>query len=292
MAAARHTGALPIVLSRTGAPAVTAAASPLDLDRYLQRIDYRGALQPTPQVLADLHLAHVRHIPFENLDVLLGRGIRLDLTSLFDKLVTARRGGYCFEQNLLFAAVLEQLGFRVRRLAARVTYRTQRVLPRTHMLLRVETHDAAWLADVGFGAAGPLLPLAFAPGAAQVQYLWQYRLVELDGLWRLQIGADDWADLYQFTLQEQALADYEMASYYVSTHPESRFVQGLIAHRLAPERRLILIGNELTEDRGAQVGARRVDDPASLAALLVDDIGLPAADVAELIDTLAARGLA
>lgn len=125
-----------------------------------------------------------------------------------------------------------------------------------------------------------------------MQYLWQYRLVELDGLWRLQIGADDWADLYQFTLQEQALADYEMASYYVSTHPESRFVQGLIAHRLAPERRLILIGNELTEDRGAQVGARRVDDPASLAALLVDDIGLPAVDVAELIDTLAARGLA
>lgn len=270
---------------------MTLAGNPLDLDRYLQRIDYRGALQPTSQVLADLHLAHVRHIPFENLDVLLGRGIRLDLPSLFDKLVTARRGGYCFEQNLLFAAVLEQIGFRVRRLAARVTYRTQRVLPRTHMLLRVEISDSAWLADVGFGAAGPLRPLAFAPGTAQTQYLWQYRLVEQDGLWRLQIGADDWAELYQFTLQEQALADYEMSSYYVSTHPESRFVQGLIAHRLAPERRLILIGNELTEDRGAQVDARRVDDPASLAALLVDDIGLPAGDVAELIDTLAARGL-
>ena len=267
------------------------AGSPLDLDRYLQRIDYRGALQPTPQVLADLHLAHVRHVPFENLDVLLGRGIRLDLTSLFAKLVTARRGGYCFEQNLLFAAVLELLGFRVRRLAARVTYRTQRVLPRTHMLLRVEADDSAWLADVGFGAAGPLLPVAFEPGVAQAQFLWQYRLAEQGGLWSLQSGAHDWAELYQFTLQEQALADYEMASYYVSTHPDSRFVQGLIAHRLAPERRLILIGNELTEDRGPQLDTRRVDHPAALAALLVDDIGLPAADVAELI-TLTARGQA
>ncbi len=271
---------------------MTPAASPLDLDRYLQRIDYRGALQPTPEVLADLHLAHVRHIPFENLDVLLGRGIQLDLPSLFDKLVTARRGGYCFEQNLLFAAVLEQIGFRVRRLAARVTYRTQRVLPRTHMLLRVETDGAAWLADVGFGAAGPLLPVAFRPGVAQVQFLWQYRLVEHDGLWRLQSGEGDRAELYQFTLQEQALADYEMSSYYLSTHPESRFVQGLIAHRLAPERRLILIGNELTEDRGAQVDTRRVNDPAALVALLVDDLGLPGGDVAELIDALVTRGQA
>ena len=185
-----------------------------------------------------------------------------------------------------------ELGFRVGRLGGRVTSRTQRVLPRTHMLVQVETDNAAWLADVGFGAAGPLRPLAFAPYVTQAQYLWQYRLVEQDGLWRLQIGEGGWAELYQFTLQEQALADYEMSSYYVSTHPESRFVQGLIAHRLAPERRLILIGNELTEDRGAQVDGRRLNDPASLAALLVDDIGLPAADVAELIDTLAARGLA
>jgi N-hydroxyarylamine O-acetyltransferase len=240
--------------------------------------------------LAGLHLAHVRHIPFENLDVLLGRGIRLDMDSLFAKLVTARRGGYCFEQNLLFAAVLEQIGFRVRRLAGRVTYRTQRVLPRTHMLLRVEAGDTAWLADVGFGAAGPLLPVAFQPGQAQTQQLWRYRLEGHGGLWSLQSGIQDWADLYRFSLDEQTQADYEMANYYVSTHPDSRFVHELIAHRLAPGRRLILIGRELTEDRGLQVDTRRVDDPAALRALLIDDIGLPAADVAELIEMLDARG--
>ncbi|WP_372718617.1 arylamine N-acetyltransferase [Immundisolibacter sp.] len=265
---------------------MTPVGSQLDLDHYLERIAYRGALLPTADVLAALHLAHVRHIPFENLDVLLGRGIRLDMDSVFAKLVTAQRGGYCFEQNLLFAAVLEQIGFRVRRLAARVTYRTQRVLPRTHMLLQVEADDTIWLADVGFGAAGPLLPVAFHQGQPQTQHLWRYRLVELGGLWSLQIGMDDWADLYRFGLDEQTAADYEMANYYVSTHPDSRFLHGLIAHRLAPERRLILIGSELTEDRGARVDTRRVDDPAVLRTLLIDDIGLPAAEVAEFIDTL------
>lgn len=268
------------------------AGNRIDLHRYFARVGYQGAAEPTPQTLANLHLAHVRHVPFENLDVLLGRPIRLDADSLFAKLVTAGRGGYCFEQNHLFAAVLEQLGFAVQRLAARVVWRTQRVLPRTHMLLRVEAGGRAWLADVGFGGMGPLLPLAFEPGLAQPQFGWRYRLIEQDGAWRLQAGADDWDSLYEFTLQEQAPADYEMANYYVSTHPDSRFVQGLIAHRLAPERRLILIGNELTEDRGAQATTRRIADRAELAAVLVDGIGLPAADVAALVDTLAARGQA
>lgn len=254
----------------------------IDLDRYFARIGYDGATEPTPQVLADLHLAHTRHIPFENLDVLLGRGIRLEPEALFAKLVSAGRGGYCFEQNHLFAAVLEQLGFGVRRLAARVIWRTQRVLPRTHMLLRVMVGGRPWLADVGFGGMGPLRPLVFEPGTPQTQFAWQYRLTEQDSLWRLQTGADTWAGLYEFTLQAQLPADYEMANYYVSTHPDSRFVQGLVAHRLAPERRLILIGNALTEDSGRASGTRHLTDD-EVSRLLVDDFGLPAADVGAVL---------
>ena len=251
----------------------------IDLDRYFARIGYGGATEPTPHTLSQLHLAHARHIPFENLDVLLGRGIRLDLDALFAKLVTAGRGGYCFEQNHLFAAVLEQLGFGVRRLAARVTWRTQRVLPRTHMLLQVTAGGRSWLADVGFGGMGPLLPLAFEPDTPQTQYSWQYRLTEQDGLWRLQSAvADTWAGLYEFTVQEQAPADYEMANYYVSTHPDSRFVRGLVAHRLAPERRLILIGNALTEDTGRASSTRELTD-GELTRLLVEVFALPPADV-------------
>ncbi|GAB4352775.1 MAG: arylamine N-acetyltransferase [Immundisolibacter sp.] len=256
--------------------------SAIDLDRYFARIGYGGATEPTPHTLTRLHLAHAQHIPFENLDVLLGRGIRLDLEALFAKLVIGGRGGYCFEQNHLFAAVLEQLGFTVQRLAARVIWRTQRVLPRTHMLLRVLTGGRSWLVDVGFGGMGPLQPLRFEPNARQSQFSWQYRLIERDGLWRLQTGADTWAGLYEFTLQEQLPADYEMANYYVSTHPDSRFVQGLVAHRLAPERRLLLIGNALTEDDGRASSTRYLTDD-EIRRLLVDEFGLPAADVGAVL---------
>src|SRR5262249_30740485 len=133
--------------------------SSLDLDAYLTRINQVGPLAPTQQVLERLHLAHTTHIPFENLNVLLGRPIRLDLDSLQAKLVRDRRGGYCFEQNTLFASVLEQIGFRVTRLAARVRLGAHRLLPRTHMLLRVDVDGQPWLADVGFGGAGLLQPI-------------------------------------------------------------------------------------------------------------------------------------
>ena len=125
-----------------------ADADALDLPAYLERIGYAGDLNPSRSVLEALHLAHATHIPFENLDILLGRPIRLDLASLQAKLVKDRRGGYCFEQNLLFSAVLRQLGFSVTSLAARVRYRTTTLLPRTHMLLLVDLAGERWLADV------------------------------------------------------------------------------------------------------------------------------------------------
>src|SRR5690242_2886518 len=97
----------------------------LDLDAYLKRIEYTGDLEPTYSVLEALHRAHTTHIPFENLDILLGRPILLDLASLQTKLVLGCRGGYCFEHNLLFAAVLERIGFSLIRLAARVHHGDQ-----------------------------------------------------------------------------------------------------------------------------------------------------------------------
>src|SRR4029434_1979169 len=112
-----------------------------------------------------------------NLDILLGRPIKLDVESLERKLIDGRRGGYCFEQNLLFSTVLEQLGFTVTRLLARVRYRTTSVLPRTHMTLLVELADGRWIADVGFGADGLLLPVPFGEGAESRQFLLTYRAV-------------------------------------------------------------------------------------------------------------------
>src|SRR5436309_1543154 len=104
-------------------------ASPLDLNAYLERIDYQGECRPTYAVLEALHFAHRTRITFENLEIFLDRPVRLDLESLQAKIVQGKRGGYCYEQNTLFAAVLEHIGFRVTRLAARVRRGATRLLP-------------------------------------------------------------------------------------------------------------------------------------------------------------------
>ena len=135
-----------------------------DLAAYLARIGFDGALDQTFKTLSSLHFAHVSAIPFENLDIVLGRRISLDLGDLQAKLVTSRRGGYCFEQNALFAAALESLGFTVLRLAARVRFGSTEIRPRTHMLLEVEAEKTRWLSDVGFGAGGLLYPIELHSG--------------------------------------------------------------------------------------------------------------------------------
>ena len=239
----------------------------LDLSAYLARVGLSALPEPTAAGLAELHLAHATHIPFENLDVLLGRPIRLDPASLQKKLVHDRRGGYCFEQNALFATVLEAVGFRVTRLAARVRYRASRLLARTHMLLAVDIDNERWIADVGFGGSGLLVPIRLIPNAEQKQFRWSYRLIEESGAWVLQNKQDGWQDFYVFTLERQELVDYEVANYYVSTHPDSAFTRTLAAQLPTPEARHILRNRELTIDRGTDTETRVVRDEELLEVL-------------------------
>jgi N-hydroxyarylamine O-acetyltransferase len=247
----------------------------VNIDGYLRRIEYAGDLHPSAATLAGLHLAHATHIPFENLDILLGKPIRLDLESLERKLVDGRRGGYCFEQNLLFGAVLEHLGFSVTRLIARVRHRTTALLPRTHMALLVELADGRWIADVGFGADGLLLPVPFGEGAESRQFLWSYRVVPDGPRWVMQsFRESEWCDLYAFTLDPQEPVDYETANWYTSTHPNSRFVQTLTAQRVAADARFILRNRELITDRGDAVSSRTLQDQAEIMAVLADLFGL------------------
>jgi N-hydroxyarylamine O-acetyltransferase len=246
-----------------------------DLSAYLGRIGYAGDLRPSLALLESLHLAHATHIPFENLDILLHRPIRLDLQSLQAKMVGGLRGGYCFEQNLLFAAALESVGFPVRRLAARVRYRTQAVLPRTHMLLLVDVDGSGWIADVGFGAKGLLLPVPFRAGEPVRQFAWTYRIVDDAGQWVLQsLRHEKWSDLYAFTLEPHLPVDYELANYYVSTHPNSRFVQTLTAQSSSPEARRTLRNRELIVDRGEAVDSQLLADDDELLEVLADTFGL------------------
>lgn len=247
----------------------------LDLDAYLHRIGYSGRLQPVRAVLEALHLAHATHIPFENLDILLKRPIRLDLASLQAKLVTAGRGGYCFEQNLLFSAALQRLGFSVTQLAARVLYRSGRKVPRTHVVLMVDVEGSRWLADVGFGLEGLLLPLSLAGGHDSRQFAWTYRVLEADGEWLLQTLRDgSWADLYSFYLTPCLAVDFEPANHYMSTHPDSRFVQTLTVQLPTPEVRHMLRNRELVLDRGATVTRRMLADDDELLAVLAEVFGL------------------
>ena len=247
----------------------------LDLEAYLARIGYSGRLQPDHAVLEAIHLAHATHIPFENFDILLQRPIRLDLSSLQAKLVTAGRGGYCFEQNLLFSAVLQRLGFSVRQLAARVIYRSGPKLPRTHMLLLVDLEGATWLADVGFGVEGLLLPVPFGSGQVARQFVWTYRVTEADGEWILQsLRNGSWTDLYSFSLEPQLAVDFEPANLYTATHPDSRFVRTLTVQLPTPEVRYMLRNRELVLDRGGTVSRRMLADNDELLDVLAETFGL------------------
>src|SRR6266511_3875640 len=142
---------------------------PDDLAAYLGRIGLTRPLAADLESLAAIQWAHVTHIPFENLDILLGRGIAIDLPSVVAKLVRGGRGGYCFEHNALLAAVLEELGYGVTRLAARVRWMATGPTPRTHMLLGVDVppgpNAERYLVDVGFGGTCPTVPMPLVAGA-------------------------------------------------------------------------------------------------------------------------------
>ena len=246
-----------------------------DLGAYLDRIGRPPLGAADVATLSALHVAHVSSIPFENLDVLWRRGIALDTASLQAKLVHGGRGGYCFEQNRLFALALEALGFDVVPLAARVRYRATRLLPRTHQLLLVTIRGARFLADVGFGANTLLAPLPLVAGTSFAQHAWRYRLVREGDLHVLQIdAADGFVDLYAFTLEPATPPDLEMANWYVSTHPASRFVTTFTVQQAMPQVRRVLQNLEYTEDRGGGDVRTTAIDRDGLPALLRDTFGL------------------
>jgi N-hydroxyarylamine O-acetyltransferase len=198
----------------------------LDLDAYLERIGLHGR----PSV-AQVHSAHLTSIPFENLDPHQGLPVSLEVEDLERKLVTERRGGYCFEQNLLLKAALETLGAEVEMFLARTRLGAKpgEVRPRTHLVLRVGENGASWHADVGFGAGGILEPLPFGPGPAQEQSGWSFRVIEDGSELVLQnLAGDQWADVYSFLPQPVPLVDVEISNWWTSTHPRSRFATGLI----------------------------------------------------------------
>lgn len=249
-----------------------------DLEAYFARIGYNGPPDATRATLQAIHAHHARAIPYENLDVLLGRPIRLDPAALEQKLVRDRRGGYCFEQNGLLRDALRALGFRVAPLAARVRWQAppEVITPLTHMLLRVEVDGKAYLADVGFGSISLVTPLQFDTEAEQINALEPRRLVRRGPLFTHQARlGHDWADVYQFSLAEPPPIDFELSNWWTSTHPQSRFVQNLMVARPDKDRRFALLNREFTvRYRDGRVERRTLDTPDELLAVLAQHFGL------------------
>jgi N-hydroxyarylamine O-acetyltransferase len=235
----------------------------VDLDAYLARTGQERR-PPSADALKDLMRAHVRAIPFENVDVVLRQhqGISLDVVSA--KLVGRRRGGYCYEQSGLFAAVLEQLGYRVHRLSGRVQPR--RPGPYTHMTLVVDVGGESFLADVGFGA-GIMDPMPLADGAVVDQAGWEHRLIQGNGWWTLQKGPED---LLDFRLNEMHPIDYEVYHHYTSTHPNSPFTGRLVIMTLEPGVSRKLLGRQLTVEKPDGSSETATVAPEELDATLKD----------------------
>ena len=220
----------------------------LDLDSYLKRIGYSGPRNATLETLRALQGKHPLAIPFENLDALTGRPIKLDVSSLERKLVHSRRGGYCFEQNLLFKHVLASFGFDVTSLAARVVWeRPAETRARTHMVLLVALGSRRYICDVGFGGLTATAPLELTPDVEQPTPHETFRVVTVSKEFAVEGRVrGEWKRLYRFDLQEQLQVDIELLNHYVMSHAESPMRSRLLAARAAPDRRFGLGGGVLS----------------------------------------------
>lgn len=220
-----------------------------DIDAYFARIGHTGGSDVSLATLRALHRLHPQAIPFENVDPFLGQPVQLDLASLQKKIIADRRGGYCFEHNLILMHALKALGFEVSGLAARVLWGQPEdaITARSHMLLRVEVCGLTHIADVGFGGMTLTAPLLLEPGLEQQTPHETYRIVETGNHFRLQakVGGE-WRTLYRFDMQQQYEIDYSVANYFLSTHPTSHFLSTFVAARALPDRRYALRGNRLS----------------------------------------------
>jgi N-hydroxyarylamine O-acetyltransferase len=247
----------------------------LDIPAYLERIAYSGPLDVSPDTLRALHLAHLYTVPFENLDIHLGRQLSLDGAALFDKIVNRRRGGFCYELNGLFCALLRDLGFRVTMLSAEVARQAGGFSPPfDHLALRVDL-DEPWLADVGFGN-GFRLPVRLNDVADQPQGDSAYLIIP-DGDYRVLLRRDlggDWTPQYRFTPQPHALPDFADRCLYHQTSPESHFTQGRICTLATPEGRVSLAGIRLIVTTPAGRTESDLPGEAEFAAALRERFGV------------------
>ncbi len=251
----------------------------VDLSAYFARIGYAGSPRPTLANLHAISLAHTQSIPFENLDVLLGRAIDLAPEAVDQKLIFERRGGYCFEQNTLLLRVLQTMGYEATPLSARVRYQRPRDFtpPRTHVFVRVVLDEGTYLADVGVGAMSLTAALEWSVGREQLTPHEPRRIVFEDHRYFHQVRfGDDWHDVAEFTLEEMPPIDREVANWFTSAHPLSHFKNRLLVARASTDGgRISILNRELSfRDHAGAKNTHLFDSREALLAALLEHFGL------------------
>jgi N-hydroxyarylamine O-acetyltransferase len=269
-----------------------------DVDGWLLRIGYSGPGEPALSSLRGLVAAHSAALPFENIDPFLGRVPKLDVASLQGKMIAGGRGGYCFEQNAVSRAGLMGLGFRVTSLVARVVIGAtpDAFRPATHMTLRVDLPEGAFLADVGFGSHAPTAPLVLEADVVQPTPHETMRLRPLGEEFVLEARlVDGWQHLYRFSLRPAPDIDYEVGNWFCATFPSSLFTSNLILARPDGEgvRHTMLNGRLMTRRAGQVLEQRLLEDEGSLAGALRETfrLNLSDEDVGAIWGRMAERGI-
>lgn len=264
-----------------------------DTDLYLARLGFEMPPEPTLDTLCALQQRHTAAFPFETLSTLLRLPVPLDPAALQKKLLHDARGGYCYELNRLFQMLLRQLGFDVRGLAARVVMGgpEDAVHARSHYLLRVMLQETPYIVDVGFGGMVPTAPLRLDTEAPQTTAHESFRVIERDGDYLLRARvADQWRGLYVFDLQPQADIDTVVGNWYVSTHPDSPFLDRLAVARTGPGWRKTLNGNSFAiHHLDAPSERRALPDADAVMHVLREEFDLRPPSEAGLHETLTAR---
>jgi N-hydroxyarylamine O-acetyltransferase len=263
----------------------------MDLDPYCARIGYDGAREPSRAVLTEVARRHAHAIVFENLDAFTGHRASLVPADVERKLVQQKRGGWCFEQNLLLGEALRALGFEVTDLAARVIWNRplDAVMGRTHRLLRVRAEGRDWIADAGFGGQTltGVLDLHSEESQATSHEAFRLRSLGEERVIESEIRGE-WLHLCRFDLHPQLPIDFEAPNFMLSLDPASHFTQIVVASRVLPEGRVVLRGRELAFH--ALHGETRREDLGSVAAMqeaLQDVFGLPLTGLPDLPARLA-----
>lgn len=242
---------------------------------YLARINYSGPTAPTIETLRAVHRAHLLTVPFENLDIELGRKIVVDEDVIVRKVVELRRGGFCYELNGAFAALLRALGYRVTLLSARVAREGGGEGPEfDHLILRIDL-DQPWLADVGFGESF-LEPLRMQAGLEQEDPAGIFRLVQLGERFQLErsVAAGEWRRQYSFGFKPRRLEEFAGMCHYHQTSPESHFTQNRICTRATPTGRITLSGMKLIVTRNGHREERMLGSEEDWADILAEQFGI------------------